>query len=129
MLRKVVLLGALVLASHAVEARTLQFGYSGGIEYYQTDISRSQANGEVFFNVTGYVLNQKTREKVPFRALFNCGSRSKIAVDIAGLKKVLYVERRLESMFSNLSNWYALQDANCPNQHYDISPDKLQFPR
>lgn len=129
MLGKALLIGALVLAGPvSVKAGGL-FGAGAGMDiyYYQTSVDKSTANGEVFFSVSGYVENAKTKEKVPFRALLNCGNTSKIVIDMAGLKKVFPISDRVKYVHTNVGNWYSLQSLHCPNNHFRFNSKELVF--
>lgn len=127
MIGKGLVFGTLLLSS-SVQAAAL-FGAGAGMEilYYQTDVSRKSAVDEVFFSVSGYVENRKTSEKVPFRALFNCGNRSKIGVEMGSLKKVFTIGDRVKYIHTNVSNWYSLQSQHCPNNHHLFNTSELVF--
>lgn len=129
MFGKALLVGALVLAGPVSAKAGGLFGAGAGMEiyYYQTSVNKTMANGEVFFQVLGYVENTKSKEKVSFRALFNCGNASKIVVDMAGLKKLFPITDRVKYVDTNVGNWYSLQSLHCPNNHFAFNPKELVF--
>ncbi len=128
MFRNVVLVGAVLAGISPASSSTL-FGAGAGMEisYYQTSSIRSKRDGVMYFGVDGYVKNNKTQEVVPFRALFDCGRASQIVVDMARMKKVLYVIDKVKYSQTNLGNWYALQSAHCPNNHHLKAQSELKY--
>lgn len=116
----------LALGSRAhAEGRLMGNTGKNGFTYYETSVSKFQRNGEVFFGVMGYAVQFGLKDKVEFKALFNCGNRSRIA------RKQFYdwnswsIVDRLKYMQRPEAIWYSLQAEHCPNGHYNRDPDEL----
>lgn len=127
MFRKTILATAMILGSSAAQADVFQFGMGNGLKYYQSSFSKGMMNGEVFFTINGFLVDMRSGKRTDFRALFNCGKYSKIAVDIEGKKALFPISGRVAAMQNNLGNWYSIQSLHCPNNHFEFEPRELVF--
>jgi len=128
MLGKACLIGAMVLGALPASGATL-FGAGARMEisYYEQSVKRNQNNGIIYFAVDGYVRNNQTQEVVPFKALFDCGMYSKIAISMDGMKRVFEIGDTVKYSQTNVGNWYALQSRHCPNNHHIKRSDEMKY--
>jgi hypothetical protein len=120
---------ALVLQSTYAAAEGRLFGSAGGIgglQYYEVIVRKMQKDGEVFFGVDGYGAHPGQSARMNFRALFNCGNRSKIAVVIENAMRNEYlIQDQVKNEGTARGIWYSLQSHHCPDNHHIRSPNDL----
>jgi len=126
------LLGAalvLILQPGQADAQARLFGSTGGlggVQYYETAVRKMQKDGEVFFGVDGYGTQPGSNSKIPFRALFNCGNRSKVGVIIDSVIRNTYpIQEKAKNEGTMAGIWYSLQSYHCPDNHHIRSPNEL----
>lgn len=101
-------------------------GGLGGVQYYETAVRKMQKDGEVFFGVEGYGAQPGQSSRITFRALFNCGNRSKVGVIIENAMRNDYpIKDKVKSEGTMAGIWYSLQSYHCPNNHHIRSPNDL----
>lgn len=120
---------ALMLQSTCAAAQGRLFGSTGGLgglQFYELAVRKMQKDGEVFFGVDGYGGRPGQDARVNFRALFNCGNRSKIAVVIeSAMRNEYLIQDKVKNEGTARGIWYSLQSHHCPNNHHARSPDDV----
>lgn len=117
-----------VLASlTSARAEDRVFGTTGprGFTYYESSVSKFIKNGEVFFGVTGYAVQSGVKEKIPFKALFNCGNKSRIARQQFYDRSAWDIADRVKYVGRSDGVWYSLQAEHCPNNHFEFDSTEL----
>ena len=97
----------------------------GGFSYYESSVSKFTRNGELFFGVTGYAIQSGHNDKIEFKALFNCGNRSRIARKQFYDRNYWEISDRVKYVHRPEGIWYSLQSHHCPNNHFMLDATEL----
>ncbi len=77
------------------------------MQFFEQAVPKMQKDGEVFFGVDGYGANPGQKDGVTFRALFNCGSRSKIAIVIeSAMRNEYLIQDKVKNEGTARGIWY-----------------------